>query len=195
MDEFARYRWIDANALAHEREVRGWLRRHVRSLSTADIDDLIQEAYARLWLADFERIDDGRRYFYSVVRNVLLEQARRARIVPMERMGEIDSLRFASEEPGPDRHFSGRQEVQRLQRVISTLPPQCRRAFELQRFSEMSTREVAGELGISIKTVEKHLSKALSRVIAVLTAEERRGEPTDIAEDAEDHERRHEQDR
>lgn len=195
MDEPARYRWIDANALAHEREVRGWLRRHVRSLSSADIDDLIQEAYARLWLADFDRIEDGRRYFYSVVRNLLLEQARRARIVPMERMGEIESLRFASEEPGPDRHFSGRQEVQRLQRAIATLPPQCRRAFELQRFSELSLREVAGELGVSIKTVEKHLSKALSRVIAALTAEERRGKSTDVAGDAGDHERAHERDR
>ena len=49
----ARHRWIAAHILPHEGEVRGWLRRHAHTLSAADVDDLVQEAYARLWLTDF----------------------------------------------------------------------------------------------------------------------------------------------
>lgn len=48
-----RHRWIAAHILPHEGEVRGWLRRHAHTLSAADVDDLIQEAYARLSRAAF----------------------------------------------------------------------------------------------------------------------------------------------
>lgn len=159
-----RYRWIATNVLPCEGEVRTWLRRHVHSLRPADIDDLIQEGYARLWGADFARITNGRAYFLTTVRNVLLEHARRARIVPMERLGEIDALRLVSEEPGPERQVTARQEFERLWRALAALPKKCRRAFELQNFKELSRREIALQMGISERTVEKHLAKALVRV-------------------------------
>lgn len=52
MDEAAKYRWIAQHVLPLEGEVRLWLRAHMRSLTAADIDDVIQEAYARLWPAE-----------------------------------------------------------------------------------------------------------------------------------------------
>lgn len=168
MDEQARQQWVATHILPHEGEVRGWLRRHVYSLAAADIDDLLQEAYSRLWLADFARIGSGRSYLYTVVRNLLVEQARRARIVPMERMGEIDTLRIPSEEPGPERRVGARQELERLERIVASLPEQCRRAFQLQKFRGLSQREIASEMNISEKTVEKHLATALLRVLDVL---------------------------
>lgn len=171
MDEQARYRWIAAHILPYEAEVRGWLRRHMHSLGSADVDDIVQEAYSRLWLADFSRIANGRSYFYTVVRNLLTEQARRARIIPMERMGEIDSLNIISSEPEPERRVSARQELERLQRVVEALPTQCRRAFELQKFDGLSQREIAAQMNIAEKTVEKHLAKALARVVAAMTSE------------------------
>ena len=171
MDDQARYLWIALNVLPCEGEVRTWLRRKVSTLRPADIDDLIQEGYARLWVADFARITNPRAYFHTTVRNVLLEHARRARIVPMERLGEIDALRIVSEEPGPERHAAARQEFERLWRAIGALPRQCRRAFQLQNFEDRSRREIARELGISERTVEKHLAKALLRVALAMADE------------------------
>jgi len=168
MDEQARYQWIAAHILPYEGEVRGWLRRHVRTLSSADIDDLLQEAYARLWPGDFARIANGRSYFYTVVRNLVAEQARRARIIPMERMGEIDSLHIPSIDSEPERRVAARQELARLQTIIEALPGQCRRAFELQKLHGLSQREIAAEMQISEKTVEKHLARALARVIEAM---------------------------
>jgi RNA polymerase sigma factor (sigma-70 family) len=168
----SRHRWIAAHILPLEAEVRGWLRRHVHTLSNADADDLIQEAYARLWLADFGKVVNGRGYFYAVVRNLLLEHARRARIVPMERLGEIEALRIPSEEPGPEREVTARQELERLLRIVSGLPAQCQRAFRLQKFRGLSQREIAKEMDISEKTVEKHLATALGRVLDVLASED-----------------------
>jgi RNA polymerase sigma factor (sigma-70 family) len=159
---------VATHILPHEGEARGWLRRHVHRLTLADIDDLIQEAYARLWLVEFSHIANGRSYLFTVVRNLLIEQARRARIVPMERMGEIDALRIPSEEPGPDRRVNAHQELERLERILGHLPERCRQAFELQKFHSLTQREIAQTMNISEKTVEKHLAVALERVLQAL---------------------------
>jgi RNA polymerase sigma-70 factor (ECF subfamily) len=165
LDDPAQHHWVASHILPHEGEVRGWLRRHVRTLNTQDIDDLLQEAYARLCAAEYAHITNGRSYLFAVIRNLLLEQARHARIVPMERLGEIDALLIPSEEPGPYRRVSARQELERLERVVAELPEQCRRAFQLQKFQGLSQREIAGEMNIAEKTVEKHLAVALVRVL------------------------------
>jgi RNA polymerase sigma factor (sigma-70 family) len=168
LDDPARLHWVASHILPHEAEVRGWLRRHVRTLGTHDIDDLVQEAYTRLWSADYGHIANGRSYLFAVIRNLLLEQARHARVVPMERLGEIDMLLIPSDEPGPDRRASARQELERLERIVAELPERCRRAFELQKFHGLTQREIALEMNITEKTVEKHLAVALARVLEIL---------------------------
>lgn len=172
MDESARHRWIANHILPLESQVRRWLSRHVRSLSASDADDLIQEAYSRIWSADFATIQNARAYFYAAVRNLLLEQARHAQIVPMERLGEIDELLIPSEDPGPERRVGARQELDRLRTLVMALPAQCRTAFELRKMRGLSQREVASEMGISERTVEKHIAKALGRVLASVAGTE-----------------------
>ena len=49
-----------------------------------------------------------------------------------------------------------------IYRVINLLPDQCKKVFILSRKYELKNREIAEKLGISVKTVEKHISKALS---------------------------------
>jgi RNA polymerase sigma-70 factor, ECF subfamily len=44
---------------------------------------------------------------------------------------------------------------------IESLPPQCRNVFKMSRFKGLKNHEIASELQISIKVVEKHISKAL----------------------------------
>jgi len=179
LNDPARHYWIGSHILPHEPEVRGWLRRHVRTLCSHDIDDLVQEAYARLWSSDYVHIVNGRSYFFAIIRNLLIERARHARVVPMERLGEIDSLLVPSEEPGPDRRASARQELERLERIVADLPERCRRAFELQKFHGFSQHEIALEMNITDKTVEKHLALALARVLESFKEGPGRGLGTD----------------
>jgi len=172
LDDLARHRWIATHILPLEGEVRGWLRRHVHSLTAADADDLVQECYSRLWDADFAHIANARGYLYATIRNLLLEDARRAKIVPMERLGEIEALRIPTDEPGPERLVTARQELERLVAIVEGLPAQCQRAFRLQKFHGLSQREIATEMNISEKTVEKHLATALLRVLDTLARQD-----------------------
>jgi RNA polymerase sigma-70 factor (ECF subfamily) len=49
----------------------------------------------------------------------------------------------------------------RVDSAINGLPEKCRIVFTLSRFEELSHREISEQLGISVKTVENHMSKAL----------------------------------
>jgi RNA polymerase sigma factor (sigma-70 family) len=170
MKDGARYRWIATHILPHEPELRGWLRRRLGSLHTNDTDDLVQEAFARIWLADFSTIRNGRAYLYTTVRHLLAEYARRRRIVPIELLGEIDALSIISEEPGLDRKIGARQELERLRSIVAGLPAQCRRVFELRKFECLSHKDIAQSMGLSVKTVENHLTRALARIADELAA-------------------------
>ena len=52
--------------------------------------------------------------------------------------------------------------------ALEKLAPACRKVFELSRFVDRKNREIAEELGLSIKTVEAHISKALRSLKADL---------------------------
>lgn len=49
----------------------------------------------------------------------------------------------------------------RIRSSIETLPGKCRQAFMLNHYGSMSYKDIAHEMGISVKTVEKHIGKAL----------------------------------
>lgn len=50
---------------------------------------------------------------------------------------------------------------QKISEALNCLPQQCRTIFQMSRFREMKYQEIADELGISVKTVEAQMGKAL----------------------------------
>lgn len=177
MDEAARYHWLAVHILPFERELRGWLRQRLGRLCGCEIDDVVQEAYARIWQADLSSVHNGRAYLYATVRHLLSEYLRRSRVVPIELLGEIEALNLISEEPGPDHLVAARQELERLLAIVARLPTRCRRAFELRKFHGLSHREVAQHMGLSEKTIENHLTRALASIAAAWSS----GEPEPAA--------------
>ena len=51
-----------------------------------------------------------------------------------------------------------------LRKAINQLPEQCRTIFQLSRFEELKYAEIAFQLGLSIKTVETQMSRALKKL-------------------------------
>lgn len=165
MERGEHVRWFAREVLPHEADLRRWLRRHIRGLPDCHIDEIVQEAYARLWAVGAERIMNPRAYFFVTARHLVDEVLRRLRVVSIETIADIDALNIADGEGGPERRLSGREEIERMLHVLATLPPKCREAFELRKFEELSQREIAQRMRVSESTVEKHLVKALRIVM------------------------------
>jgi uncharacterized membrane protein len=71
MNDTARLDWMGRNIVPYEPQARAWLFRHLRTLNSSDADDLIQEAYVRLWELDYTQIAHPRAYFLTILRNLI----------------------------------------------------------------------------------------------------------------------------
>lgn len=54
-----------------------------------------------------------------------------------------------------------RELEEKLALALKALPEQCRTIFQMSRFESLKYQEIAGRLGISVKTVENQMGKAL----------------------------------
>ena len=57
--------------------------------------------------------------------------------------------------------FIGAELKERVKVAIDTLPPRCRLIFQLSRFEELTYKEIAARLDLSVKTIENQMGKAL----------------------------------
>ena len=129
--EQERVRWLGQEIFPHEQDVRAWLRRSL--VTSNDVDDVIQESYCRLAnLKAVEQIESPRAYFFQTARSVVLEQMRRARIVRIDAVTEIDALRIEWDEPSPERIARGTQGTRTRnedrRHITQTHPPHLRDA-------------------------------------------------------------------
>src|SRR3546814_10292663 len=88
---------------------------------------------------------------------------RRARVVSIESVTEIENTGIAMDEPTPERVVAARRELERVQRLIEELPDRCRRIFELRKVDGLSQREVAEQLGVTEFVIGNEVAKGIDR--------------------------------
>lgn len=155
-------RWFADHVQPHERALRAYL--HNTLGSVADVDDVVQETYARILRArDRGKIESPRGLLFATARNAARDIFRRRATAAILPITEIDESRVFDEAPGVAETVSRRQEVDLLDAAIASLPPRCREILLLRKFENLSHREIAARLGIAEHTVEAQLTKALHR--------------------------------
>ncbi|MBI5218001.1 MAG: RNA polymerase sigma-70 factor [Bacteroidia bacterium] len=60
-----------------------------------------------------------------------------------------------------DENYMFRELQEKVCRLVESLPPKCKLIFTMSRYEEMSNRQIAEQLSISVKTVENQMTKAL----------------------------------
>src|SRR3546814_19443714 len=118
MDHGARLRWFARDVLPHEPDLRKWLAGRLRGLDSCDVDEVVQEAYARLWTADAEAIRNARAYLYVTASHILGEQVRRSRLGAIDRVADLDELTIIDEEMHVHRSPSDQAEMERLSGIL-----------------------------------------------------------------------------
>ncbi|TNE58013.1 MAG: RNA polymerase sigma-70 factor [Bacteroidetes bacterium] len=140
-------------------------------LADGDMDeaeDLVQQAFVKLWeyRLKLNVAWSLKAYLYKSVHNACLNRLRsqqvRSRYLDYTAQ-QPDNMQTMPEDTAPELQ-------ERFQRAMDALPTQCRHIFELSRFESLKYREIAEQLGISIKTVETQMGKAL-RVLRVQLAD------------------------
>lgn len=131
-----RARWLAANILPLEPQLRAWLRR--ATPRGIDVDDIIQEAYAKLaGLPADAQISHPKAYLYQITKRLISDQVRRSAVISIEAVAEVAQLSVLEESFSPERILAGRQELERLYQAIARLPGPCRTVFVMRKFDDM----------------------------------------------------------
>ena len=153
--------WFAEHILPHEPALRGYLHGLV---GASDIDDLVQETFARLLRArERGAIASPRGLLFATARNAARDLFRRRATANAFPITEIAGSRVFDEAPDAAEVVSRRQEEDMLDSAIAALPPRCRKILVLRKFENLSHREIALRLGISENTVAAQLTIALRR--------------------------------
>jgi RNA polymerase sigma-70 factor (ECF subfamily) len=166
--------WFVREVLPLEATLVQFLRKASRNAS--DLDDLRQEVYTRLYETAKKEIPEHTRpLLFRIARHLLIDRARRAQIVSIEAVENLENLNLAIDEPGPDRAVIAREELRRMQTALDQLPRRYRMAVVMRKVEGLTTREIALRLGIAEKTVEKHLTEGVRALANILYRERTAG--------------------
>lgn len=168
-------RWFIDEVLPFEARYLAMARRFsARSAAGGDeAADLVHDVYARVLASEGWRfIDDPRAYVLTMIRNLGIQKIRRARIVVMETLAGAEGALSDSETPDPFEQVSGRQRLGLALDALKALPPRCREVVELRRLHDLSSRDIARRLGLSLSTVEKRLARGMVLMAQAITLNE-----------------------
>lgn len=129
----------------------------LRLVDDADVaEDLEQDAFMKAWqyMESGGKIENFTSFMYRTLHNVCLSYLRDRR----EMLG-VESIPDVGEEE-IDTSFRDA----RIWKAIDDLPEKCREIFLMSKRDGLTNDEIAEELGISVKTVKNHMTKAFARL-------------------------------
>jgi RNA polymerase sigma-70 factor (family 1) len=134
--------------------------KRVRSKEVSE--ELVQDFYTSLWLnRNTVQIHSSfAGYLFTSIRYLVLNYLQKELV----RSSYKDALKTDKVDNSTEETVMLNDLVLNLNKEVEQLPVKCKSVFELSRREYKSNKEIALELGISEKTVENQLTKALRRI-------------------------------
>ncbi len=124
-------------------------------------EDIVQNVFMKVWVNRKNLHPDQsiHNYIYVLTKHEVLNHIRDRRVCL-----QVEQL-IMSDQPSAsitDEMFSFRELDERVRRFIASMPGQRRKVFLLSRYRGMSNKAIADLLGLSVKTVDRHINLALT---------------------------------
>lgn len=131
--------------------------------SEEDAEDISQDVFVKLWNAPeiWEKDENWNSYIYTIARNLIYNHLKH-QTVEQKFYQQADSeteYRWVADDIYNALYAKELRILIKL--TVSHMPEQRRKCFYLSRQEEMSHAEIAEQLGISVRTVERHIHLAL----------------------------------
>lgn len=129
--------------------------------------DVVQETFIKLWEKRSSIKDTNlKSYMFTIVRNNCLNRLKQNKVVETYSLNALketkgESLYIIDFWDSSDKTLLYHELENILNAVIDSLSERCRQVFLMSRQNKMTNSEIANKLGISVKTVEKHITRAL----------------------------------
>jgi RNA polymerase sigma-70 factor (family 1) len=148
--------WFKAVFNDHFEYIRNYL--YYLSGNIMLAEDLTQDVFLMLWENHRGiRKETVRAYLFTIAKNNYFKHYRRTKI----NLNFMSSILTGQENESPDFILEIREFDQQLQRALGDIPEKTRVVFLMNRIDGLKYAEIADNLRISVKAVEKHITKAL----------------------------------
>jgi RNA polymerase sigma-70 factor (ECF subfamily) len=167
LSDRSRTEWLARNVLPHEALIRSRLNRlYVADL---DVDDIIQEMYARILRAPaLDAIRYPKQYAIQTAKGIVINYLRRSRVVSIEASENLEKLDVEMPEANAEERLGFRDEILEVASILAQLPEVCRETFILRRIEGLSQKETAQRLGVTEKVVESQLARCVLALVKLL---------------------------
>jgi len=124
-------------------------------------EEMVQQVFFKLWERNENLSLTGSvsSYLYRAVHNESLNYIKHQKVRSNHQLNVAYSMKNEVEHPA--KKIMASELEKKIHSALNELPEQCRTIFQMSRFDELKYREIADKLGISVKTVESQMSKAL----------------------------------
>lgn len=121
-------------------------------------EDLVQDVFLKLWeKRESIKNESVRAFLFSIARNDFLKSHRKKNYDLKFRSTYFEQI----ENKSPEYLLELKEFDQKLQKTIAGMPEKCRVVYLMSRIDEMTYTEIAKNLKVTVKAVEKQMSKAL----------------------------------
>ena len=128
---------------------------------TQDIDkaeDILQDTFVKLWdnctNVDYNKVKS---YLYTVASNIFLNMVKHDNVIKKHQQGLVQNITNES----PEFILLEKEFMDKLDKTINGLSDKQREVFLLNRIEKKKYKDIAQQLNISIKAVEKRMHQAL----------------------------------
>ncbi len=121
-------------------------------------DDVLQDTFVKLW-TNCDKVDcrKVKSYLFTVANHLFLDIKRHEKTVQNHENTFVNYNQTES----PEFLLIEKEYYEKIQKILNRLPERQREIFVLNRIEKKKYKEIAEMLGISVKTVEKHMHNAL----------------------------------
>ena len=130
-------------------------------------ENIIQDLFVQIWLRG-SKIDieqNVKAYLYTSVKNRCINYLKKSKLtfgLNMNSEAQTESIKSPEENLIEDEMFTA------IHNAIERLPEKCRRIYLMKKYDELSYKEIAEILGISINTVKTQMKRALKSLLKQL---------------------------
>ena len=146
---------------AHSRRVQNFLSFRLRDGTEAQ--DATQDVFLKLWRQERQGAlrDEATNYMYSATQSVVIDAKRHRDYVERDRARDVEVDSVVQAHPPAEDVLHWRKAFARLVDSVKSLPGTTQKVFVLYHFKGMGYDEIARELGVSRRTVERHIAAGL----------------------------------